>query len=46
MKGQEELVVGGRTGEDPHVNGGGGMLQVSPLAIRDFPTLFPATKSR
>ena len=46
MKGQEELVVGGRTGEDPHVNGGGFMLPGFPFAIGDFPTLFPATKSR
>jgi hypothetical protein len=46
VKGQEDLIVDGRTGEDPYVDGGGGMLPGSPLAIGDFPTLFPATKSR
>lgn len=41
MKGQEELVVGGRTGEDPHVNGGGGMLPDFPVCYWGFTHLIP-----
>lgn len=44
MKGKEELVAGGRTGEDPHVNGGGCMLPSFSVCYWGFPHLIPRDK--
>lgn len=44
MKGKKELVAGGRTGEDPHVNGGECMLPSFPACYWGFPHLIPRDK--
>lgn len=41
---EKELVAGGRTGEDPHVNGGECMLPSFPACYWGFPHLIPRDK--